>query len=125
MNLLDLFRHETDTVIFDAGQTILSPEHRSRVMYVLVEGEAQISVAGTMVETAVPGVLLNELALIGDAPGNATVVAATACRLVTIDERRFKFLVQQTPNFSLYVMQALAERLRAMNARLIPKPQGV
>lgn len=119
MNLLDLFRHETDTVNFEAGQTILSPEQRSKVMYVLVEGEAEISVAGTVVETAAPGALLNELALIEDAPGNATVIARTPCRLVAIDERRFKFLVQQTPNFALDVMKALTDRLRAMNARLI------
>jgi CRP/FNR family cyclic AMP-dependent transcriptional regulator len=119
MNLLNLFRHDTDTVNFNAGQTILSPGVCDKVMYVLMEGEAEISVAGIVVETAVPGALLNELALIEDAPGNATVIARTPCRLVTIDERRFKFLVQQTPNFALDVMKALTDRLRAMNARLI------
>jgi CRP/FNR family cyclic AMP-dependent transcriptional regulator len=124
MNLLNLFRHETDTVNFDYGQTILSPEQRNKVMYVLIEGEAEISVAGTVVEIAMPGALLNELALIEDAPGNAFVIARSSCRLVTIDERRFSFLVQQTPNFALYVMKALTDRLRAMNARLISNQQG-
>lgn len=124
MNLLNLFRHETDTVDFDAGQTILSPEQRNKVMYVLIEGEAEISVAGTVVEIAMPGALLNELALIEDAPGNAFVIARSSCRFVTIDERRFSFLVQQTPNFALYVMKALTDRLRAMNARLISNQQG-
>jgi len=119
MNLLNLFRHETDTVNFEAGRTILTPGERDKVMYILLEGEAEISVAGTVVEIAKPGALLNELALIDNAPGSATVVARTACRLVAVDERRFRFLVQQTPNFALDVMQALADRLRAMNNRLV------
>lgn len=121
MNLLNLFRHETDTVDFEAGRTIITPGDRDKVMYILLEGEAEISVAGTVVEIAGPGALLNELALIDDAPGSATVVAATACRLAAVDERRFRFLVQQTPNFALDVMRALADRLRAMNNRLVSK----
>ena len=40
------------------------------------------------------------------------------CRLVAIDERRFKFLVQQTPNFSLQLMRVIADRLRRMDSLL-------
>jgi CRP-like cAMP-binding protein len=36
-------------------------------------------------------------------------------RLVAIDERRFNFLVQQTPFFALQVMRIMSERLRAQD----------
>jgi len=35
-----------------------------------------------------------------------------------VDETRFLFLVQQTPNFSLHVMRVLSDRLRRMDERL-------
>jgi CRP/FNR family transcriptional regulator, cyclic AMP receptor protein len=117
MNFSNLFRHETDTVNFVAGATILERGAVSDVMYVVMEGEADIMLGGEVIHVASPGALLGELALIDRTPGTADVVAKTACRLVPIDERRFRFLVQQTPNFALDVMKVIAERLRAMNQR--------
>lgn len=118
MNFSNLFRHETDAVNFAAGSTILKRGEVSDVMYVVMEGEAEIMLGGEVIHVAGPGSLLGELALIDHTPGTADVVARTACRLVAIDERRFRFLVQQTPNFALDVMRVIAERLRAMNQRL-------
>ena len=43
--------------------------------------------------------------------------------LARIDERRFHFLVQQTPSFATHVMKVLAERLRHMN--LMTRNQAV
>jgi len=118
MDFSKLFMHETETVNFDAGAYILKRGEYGRMMYVLLAGEAEISLGGAVVEIARPGTLLGELALIDPGPGTADVLAKTDCRLVAIDERRFQFLVQQTPNFALDVMKVLANRLRAMNSRL-------
>ena len=118
MNFSNLFRHETEMVNFAAGTVILKRGEPSRVMYVVIEGEAEILLDDQVVHVAGPGALLGELALLDQAPGSADVRAKSACRLVAIDERRFKFLVQQTPNFALDVMRVIAERLRAMNQRL-------
>ena len=35
-----------------------------------------------------------------------------------IPERRFLFLVQQCPDFALYIMKVMADRLRKMNERV-------
>jgi len=50
----------------------------------------------------------------------ATVVATTDCDFVAIDEKRFLYLVQQTPYFATQVMRVLAERLRAANQLVAP-----
>jgi CRP-like cAMP-binding protein len=118
MDFSTLFMHETDTVRFSPGSSILKRGEPSNVMYVLLDGEAEIRLGGSVVELARAGALLGELALIDHSPGSADVVARTDCRLVAIDERRFRFLVQQTPHFALDVMKVIADRLRAMNARL-------
>jgi CRP-like cAMP-binding protein len=39
-------------------------------------------------------------------------VAVTDCRVVPVDAAWFKFLVLQTPFFSLQIMRVMADRLR-------------
>ncbi len=118
MDFSHLFRHETDTINYAAGATILRRGECSDVMYVVIEGEAEVRLGEQVIYLAQPGTLLGELTFIDHNPGTADVVARTDCRLVAINEHRFRFLVQQTPNFALDVMKVMAERLRAMNQRV-------
>ncbi len=85
-------------------------------MYVLLEGSADVFVGEVLVESATPGALLGEMALVDSSPRTATVVATMPACLARIDERRFHFLVQQMPYFATHVMKVLAERLRHMNS---------
>jgi CRP-like cAMP-binding protein len=111
MNLA-ILRNEKDIRTFDAGATIFDRGDAADVMYGVVEGEVDIEIAGRVAETAGPGALFGEMALIDGSPRSARAVARTPCRLARIDERRLLFLVQQTPNFALNLMRILAERLR-------------
>jgi len=115
---LDLFRNETDGPTFAAGQRIFSTGDEADMMYVVLEGEVEISIRGKVVETLGPGGVFGEMALIERAPRIATATAATGCRLVAITEKRFLFMIQQTPNFSLQIMRVITDRLRRMDERL-------
>jgi CRP-like cAMP-binding protein len=81
-------------------------------MYVIQEGEVEIRIRGHIVEMLGPGDIFGELALIDDAPRNATAIARTDSRVIPIDQKRFTFLVQQTPYFALKLMQTMSRRLR-------------
>jgi CRP-like cAMP-binding protein len=85
-------------------------------MYVLLEGTADIIINGRVVEEAVAGALIGEIALIEKAPRAATVIAKSACRLAQVDQRRFHFLIQQTPFFATHVLHVVATRLRRMDS---------
>jgi CRP/FNR family transcriptional regulator, cyclic AMP receptor protein len=112
---LDLFRHTDDAVAFEAGQVIFESGQPGDVMYVVLDGEVDILVHDRIVDTAGPGSIVGEMALIDAQTRSATARARTACRLVPVTERRFTFLVQQTPYFALTVMRIMAERLRRSN----------
>jgi len=118
MNLAELFHLETDLVNVPAGQSLFTTGEAGGKMFVLLAGTADVFVGGTLVESAQPGTLLGEMALIDDAPRIATVTATTDCQFVPIDERRFHFLVAQTPNFATHVMKVMVDRLRRMDERL-------
>src|SRR5262245_38645150 len=118
MTTTDLFRNARDFKSFSAGQRIFMQGEPGDFMYVVKEGEVDILVHDRVVETVGPGGILGEMALIDTKARSATAVAKTDCQLVPIDEKRFTFLVQQTPYFSLYVMRVLAGRLRQTDTYL-------
>jgi CRP-like cAMP-binding protein len=115
MNLADFFRAEPDSFTVPAGELIFREGAPADSMYVLIEGRAEISIAGQVVEVADAGALLGELALIDHSPRAATVVATTPCKLLPIDEARFHSLIAQTPQFATHVMKIIAGRLRRAN----------
>jgi CRP/FNR family transcriptional regulator, cyclic AMP receptor protein len=119
MDLAELFRHETEGLLSLAtGEALFRAGEPGDLMYVLKSGTMEISVRDTVVETAGPGALLGEMALIDSGPRAATAIARSDCTLIPIEKRRFLFLVQQTPNFSIHVMHVMAERLRNIDSLL-------
>ncbi len=115
MDLIKHFENARNTVFIEAGQTIFRQGQRGTVMYVLLDGIAEILVGGRSVELAHGGTLIGEMALVDDEVRSATVVARTACHLVPIPQAQFDLLVQETPEFARCVMASLAARLRRMN----------
>jgi len=114
VNPAELFRQETDTVQLAPGDILFREGDKRDKMYVLLEGEMDIRLGDYVVETAGPGGLIGVIALLDDNPRDTNAVAKTACRLATVDQRRFHFLIQQHPQFSTHVMKELAHRLRHM-----------
>ncbi|MFB3922947.1 MAG: cyclic nucleotide-binding domain-containing protein [Terriglobia bacterium] len=117
----DLFRNlfrDRETMDFNPGQCVFKAGDRGDTMYIVIEGEVKILVGSTTVEIAGPGSIFGELALIDDEPRSATVVAKTHCRLVTVDQGEFCYMVSEGPFFALQVMKVIADRLRKMDARI-------
>ena len=116
MNPAELFRQESNTVQLAPGDFLFREGDKGDKMYVLLEGEVDVFLGDFVLETAAPGALIGEMALIDDTPRTANAVAKTPAKLAQIDRSRFHFLVQQTPHFATHVMKILADRLRHLNA---------
>lgn len=124
MNILQLFRNEEQVESYQAGQTIFTVGDPGQVMYVVKAGEVEIVVKGKAIERLDPGAVFGELALIDQSPRSATAIARSACQVVPINERRFIFLVQETPFFALHIMRIMAERLRQRTNEAIQAAAG-
>jgi CRP-like cAMP-binding protein len=107
-----LFRDDPRLLAVRAGTRLFVEGEPADLMYVLTTGEARILVGQREVEKLLPGAIVGEMALIDKEPRSATVEAVTDCEFVCVDEKRFKFLVTETPGFALGVMKVLADRLR-------------
>jgi CRP/FNR family cyclic AMP-dependent transcriptional regulator len=121
MNPLNLFSKSTETQAYSAGETIFNQGDPAKYLYVVRRGEVEIQSDGVTVDTVCEGDILGEMALIDSSARSATAVAKSDCELIPVDEKRFTFLVQQTPFFAVHVMRALAERLRKTNELLSGK----
>ena len=114
MAKFDMFRNQTFRV-FPAGETIFRQGEPRTSMFVVNEGEVEIRIGNKVVEVVGPSGIFGEMAMIDGGPRTATAVAQSDCKLVPIDEKRFQFLVQQTPYFAIEVLRVLASRLRRVD----------
>ena len=115
MNLHTLFEHFDNLETFPAGSTIFAEGSSGHVMYIVMEGEVELRKQDKVLEIAGTGRPIGEMALIDASPRSALAIAKSDCRLAPVDEKRFLFMVQQTPFFALQVMRVLADRLRHMD----------
>lgn len=115
MTTIDLFKNATDFVTIPAGQVIFQKGETANYMYAIIEGEVEISIDGNHVDTTGAGGIVGEMALIDATPRSATAIAKTECKLVPVDQKRFTYLVQQTPYFSINVMKIMIERIRKLD----------
>jgi CRP-like cAMP-binding protein len=117
VDALNLFKNADNIEEYPAGQTIFAEGQPGYKMYVVIDGEVEIRARGQPINKVGPGELLGEMALIDSEPRSASAVALGPCRLAPVDEKRFLFMVSQTPFFALHVMRELVHKLRLITAK--------
>ncbi len=120
MIFCELFSHNPTIIRLPAGGTLFREGDDGHLMYVLSIGSAEVVVGNRVVERLQHGSVVGEMGIVSPGPRSATVVAIEDCEFVEIDEKRFQFLVQQTPYFALQIMRLMAERLRHANQLMTP-----
>jgi len=120
MVFFELFTHNPTIVQIPAGGVLFSEHEDGHKMYVLTVGTAEVIINNRVVETLEHGSIVGEIGLVSPGPRSASVIAISDCEFVEIDEKRFQFLVQQTPFFATQVMRVMAERLRKLNQLVTP-----
>mgnify|MGYP001432863009 CR=1 FL=1 len=120
MVFFELFANNPSIVRIAAGQPLFQAGDEGHLMFVLTTGSAEVIVNNRVVETLQHGSIVGEMGIVSPGPRSASVVATSDCEFVAVDEKRFQFLVQQTPFFATQVMKVMAERLRSLNQMVAP-----
>lgn len=111
---LALFWSSPDLVYFPAGQVLINEDEPGREMFILLEGEVEVSVKGRPIDRLEQGSIFGEMAMIDDRPRSATVTTTTGCCALTVDRARFRELVQSHPAIATRVMSIMSHRLRRL-----------
>ena len=102
-------------VQYAAGEAIVRQGQPGRSLFVVVRGEASVTLAGTEGEVARlrGGDVFGEMSLLTGEARTATVTAATDCDLVEIDAEGFRSVVMANPS----VLEHVDERRRRRGAK--------
>jgi CRP-like cAMP-binding protein len=103
---------------YQAGEKIFLEDDPGDCMFVVIEGKVNIITYGSVLENVSMHGIFGEMALIDSAPRSAAAIAAEPTEVAIITRDRFLDLVRENPQFSLYVMHQLANRIRRMNKSL-------
>ena len=116
-DFLGLFGDETASESLGAGDILFKKGDAAQRLYVVKSGELQILEGNHVFETVHAGGIVGEMAIVDGDARSATVRALVPTEVIPVDERRFLFMVQQTPFFAVRVMRVMSTRLRAMNTQ--------
>ena len=117
MNAIHLFDNAEEAIAVEAGTTLFEADSFADLLYVLIDGEVTIVRGDCEIATVGAGGLIGEMAIVENRPHYASAIAKTDCKLVPVSRSRFRFLIEQTPNFAFTVMEIMAERLHQMDKR--------
>jgi CRP-like cAMP-binding protein len=100
------------------GDMIFREGDEPNFMYLVLRGSVEIIVRGVVLEKIGPGKALGILSLLDGEIRSASARACEATQLALIDHKKFRYMMEEMPQFCWYVMGELAHRLRATNAAL-------
>jgi CRP/FNR family cyclic AMP-dependent transcriptional regulator len=102
-------------VTYPAGSIVFTKGDPGSCMYIVQSGALEMVIGDKVVEICGPNEAIGFMSMIDGAPRSSTARVKEACELSLIDQRKFRFMVDEVPNFALYIMGAMARRIRGMS----------
>ena len=115
MNILEPFHDWDDMVELEARANVFSEDTPADYLYVILSGEVELKRRGESVGVEKAGGIIGVLALVPGATRSATAETLTPVRLARLNREQLENVVQQNAQFSMHVMQVLANRLRVVD----------
>jgi CRP/FNR family transcriptional regulator, cyclic AMP receptor protein len=100
------------TVTHPAGAVVATEGEPGAGLFVIDEGEADVTIGGKRMNHLGPGDFFGEMALLDGGPRTATVTATTDLSLFVLTEWVYRGLLTEHPSIALRTLEAMAARLR-------------
>jgi CRP-like cAMP-binding protein len=99
------------------GETVVRQGRRGNELFVIVNGEAEVSRDGTAVAALKAGDYFGELAVLHPAPRTATVTATTDLEVLIVTARELAILLSDVPLFARKLLAGMAGRIQEADDR--------
>ena len=106
------------------GDVLCREGGTGRECYVVIEGEAAVTIDGDEIDVVGPGGFFGEMALLDGGPRVATVTATTPMRLLVMSRAEFVDVLTDVPSVARKILVAVGGRLRTAHAQLHPRRIG-
>jgi CRP-like cAMP-binding protein len=81
-------------------------------MYILLDGDVELSVGKKPIGAVAKGEVFGEMASLTQLPRSATALAKTPCTVISLNEKQFQEALGKSPEFALMLMAIIIGRLR-------------
>jgi CRP/FNR family transcriptional regulator, cyclic AMP receptor protein len=108
----------SELVDYMAGHSIVREGEAGDSFFVVVRGQAKVSVNGRTVHRALPGDHFGEISVLDGGPRTATVASETPVTLLQIGRRAFLRTIEKDPQISYAMMKTMARMIRRVDRSL-------
>lgn len=119
---LKLLAYASEVMSFDSGEDIVRQGDRGDAAFVIINGEADVSVSTDNGDIVVAhfgaGDVVGEIAIFCDVPRTATVTAQSPVKTLRIDKDTLFSLMAQFPEMGIEMTRSLADRLSRTTSEL-------
>ena len=96
----------------EAGSVIAKEGEPGAGLFVIDQGEADVTIGGRKVNHLKAGDFFGEMALLDGGPRTASVTATTPVKLFALTEWVYRGLLAEHPSIAIRTLEAMAARLR-------------
>ncbi len=107
-------RNAGSNMTFQRGAILFNEGDILKNVYVVQSGTIEIITHDRVADLCGAGDVLGFMSMIDGGPSTATARVRDAAEVSILDDRKFFFMVDEVPNFALYIMRALAHRIRGL-----------
>jgi CRP-like cAMP-binding protein len=120
LNARELGRIDRFLTIHDlaAGELLTREEAVGREAFIILSGQAAVTISGRRIKTVGPGEVIGEMALLDRQPRTATVTALEPMRVFVVDPRSFNSLLAE-PEIARKLLETEVGRLRVADSAAI------
>jgi CRP-like cAMP-binding protein len=99
---------------YEPGTRLTTEDEVGSTFFVVLEGEAEVSLGGKARWKLGPGEHFGEMSIIVRSPRSADVVAASPLRCLVFTQWEFRPFLKEHPDVAWAIMEVLVRRLRAV-----------
>jgi len=107
-------RNAGTTMTFQPGSLVFKEGDNGNCVYVIQSGVIEIVAGDTVADVCGPNDALGFMTVIDGGRHTASARVKETAEISIVDERKFLFMIDEVPNFALYIMKAMAHRIRGM-----------
>ncbi|WP_196502067.1 cyclic nucleotide-binding domain-containing protein [Aestuariivirga litoralis] len=118
INMQMFARSVGSNMTIPAGNVIFKEGDPGDVFYIVQSGSVEMSTRGKVTAVVGANKAIGVLSVVDKGPRNATAKALEQTEISVIDERKFRYMLDEVPNFSRYVLEEMARVVRGVSKAL-------
>ena len=96
------------------GDVIFREGDAGDCLYIVQSGRIEMLIHDKVVDTCGPNEAFGFMSVIDHKARTSTARVSEQAEVSVINDRKFQFMVDEVPNFAMYILESMAHRIRGM-----------